>query len=104
MNSLLKKTIYVSSPEEAPCSEEECLIAEIKAAGDKIQYAWNRFNYAAPEYVELAVLELLLAETQYSLLHKRYRIMLGIFKPPYAFNRHLRNHAFYGSLFSDASY
>lgn len=103
MNTLFKKFLYVSSPVEPQLSEEECLIAEIKAAVDKLQYAWNRFDYAAPEYVELAVLELLLAETQYSLLHKRYRIMLGISKPPYAINGHLQNHAFYGSLFSTAS-
>lgn len=69
-------TLFVRSPKEMRLSESEYLMAEIEKANDKIQYAWNHFNYAAPEYVELAVLELHLAETYYGLLNKRYRLLL----------------------------
>ena len=104
MKTLVKNFLLsVSSPEEPQLSEAECLIAEIEEARDKIKYAWNRFDYAAPEYVELAVLELLLVETHYSLLNKRYRIILGIGKPPFSLDWHLQNHAFYGGLFSTAA-
>ena len=69
-------------------------------------------DYAAPEYVEIAVLELLIAETQYSLLNKRYKLLLGINKeyplfespPPnretssFFLKDNLRSHAFCGTL------
>lgn len=101
MKALVKRFLLsFSSPEGPQFSEAECLIGEIEKARDKILYAWNHFDYAAPEYVELAVLELLLAETHYSLLHKRYRIMLGISKPPFSRDGHLQYHAFYGALCS----
>jgi hypothetical protein len=104
MKTLVKNFLLsVSTPEEQQLSEAEYLAAEIEEARDKIKYAWNRFDYAAPEYVELAVLELLLAETHYSLLNKRYRIMLGISKPLFSLDGHLQNHAFYGALFSTAA-
>lgn len=90
--------LSVSSPEDSEPNEVECLIAEIEKARHKIHYAWNRFDYAAPEYVELAVLELLLAETHYSLLNKRYRMMLGISKPSFSSNKHLQNLASSGAL------
>ena len=85
MKTLVKNLLLsISSPEGPPLSEAECLIAEIEEARDKINYAWNRFDYAEPEYVELAVLELRLAETHYSLLNKRYHIM--------------QNNSFYGPI------
>lgn len=84
-------------------SEVKGLITEIDEARNNIDYAWNRFEYAAPEYVELAVLELLLAETHYSLLLKRYRLMLGIRKPTCFLNTGLQNHAFSGLLMSTAA-
>lgn len=101
MKNLVKNFLSsVSSPEGPQLSEAEYLITEINKARDTIKYAWNRFDYAAPEYVELAVLELLLAETHYSLLNKRYRLMLGNNKPPFSLDGHLQNHAFYGAFFS----
>lgn len=101
MKTLVNKIIFSGSPPEGPqFNEEECLITEIKEARDNIQYAWNRFDYAAPEYIELAVLELLLAETRYSLLNKRYRIMLGINKPATSIDGHVQSHSFYGALFN----
>jgi hypothetical protein len=78
MKALVNYLLSASPPEGVPPSEIEGLIAEIENARHKIKHAWNRFDYAAPEYVELAVLELNLAETHYSLLVRRYRIMLGI--------------------------
>ena len=104
MKTLVKKFLSVSSPEGPQLSEADYLIAEIEAARNKIQYAWNRFDYAAPEYVELAILELLIAETHYSILNKRYRIMLGCSKPPFSIDGHLQNHAFYGALFSTSGH
>lgn len=94
--------LSVTAPERPPLSEAERLIAEIEEAKNKIHYTWNHFEYAAPEYVELAVLELLLAETHYSLLNKRYRLMLGINKPPVSIEGHLQYHAFYRALFSSS--
>ena len=103
MKTIVKKFLSAVTPLEGmQLSEEEYLISEIEEAKDTIYYAWNRFDHAAPEYVELAVLELLLAETHYSLLNKRYRLMLGISKPPFSLAGHLQNHVFYGSLFSTA--
>ena len=87
MKTLVKNSLLSVSSQEGPqLSEAECLIVEIEEARDKIQYARNRFDYAAPEYVDLAVHELLLAETHYNLLNKRYRIMF-------------ENHPFVGVLF-----
>jgi len=84
MKTLVKNFLLSVSPKEVPQrSETESLIVEIEEARDHIQYAWNRFDYAAPEYVELALLELLSAETHYSLLSKRYRIMIGESEPPF---------------------
>lgn len=101
MKTLVKNFLLsVSSLEEPELSESECLIVEIEEAKNKIQYAWNRFDHAAPEYVELAVLELLLAENHYSLLNKRYRVLLGISKPPFSLDGQLQNNPFYGALFS----
>ena len=104
MKTLVKNFLSsVSSPEGPQLSEAEYLVRQINEARDTINYAWNRFDYAAPEYVELAVLELLLAETHYSLLNRRYRIMLGISKPPFSLDGHLQNHAVYGSFFNAAA-
>lgn len=99
-----------SSPNVPQLSEAEHLLAEIEEARAKIKYAWNRLDFAAPEYVEIAVLELLLVETQYCLLNRRYRLLQGIEKePPYlsvseakslpfSLERQLQNHAFYRAL------
>jgi len=79
MKAFLKNILSsLNSPEEAPLSEVESLLAEIEETRVKMQCAWNRLDYAAPDYVEIAVLELLLVETQYGILNKRYRLMLGI--------------------------
>ena len=96
MKTLVKNFLVSVSPKEKipQRSETECLIEEIEVARDQIQYAWNRFNYAVPEYIELALLELLSAETHYSLLLKRYRIMLGESEPPFSLGIHLQNQAF----------
>ena len=102
-------------PEEAPLSEAERLLAEIETAKEKMGHAWNRLDYAAPEYVEIAVLELLITETQYGLLNKKYRLLLGIqdespsFLPSaakalsYSMVSRRQNHAFYGSLSNSTS-
>ncbi|MGC7869899.1 hypothetical protein ACPUYX_00030 [Desulfosporosinus sp. SYSU MS00001] len=102
-----------SSPNEPPLSEAERLLGEIEESREKIEYAWNHFDFADPEYVEVAVLELLLAETQYSILNKRYRLMLGIQEkslyletseadiPSFSLESQLHNHAFYGTFFND---
>lgn len=76
----LLKNLFLSFSytEDAPLSEAERLLAEIEEARQKMNYAWERLNYAAPEYVEIAVLELLVIETQFGLLNKRYRLLLGI--------------------------
>ncbi|WP_088188293.1 hypothetical protein [Desulfosporosinus sp. FKA] len=101
-----------SSPNEPALSEAERLLGEIEESREKIEYAWNHFHFADPEYVEVAVLELLLAETQYSILNKRYRLMLGIQEkslyletseadlPSFSLESQLQNHAFYGTFFN----
>jgi len=78
MRVLFKNLLLSLTPlEEAPRSEAESLLLEIEEAREKMEYAWNRLNYADPAYVESAVLELYLVETQYGVLNKRYRLMLG---------------------------
>jgi len=110
MKALIKNLLLsFSPPEEAPLSEEERLLAEIEETREKMEYAWNRLDYADPEYVEIAVLELLLVETQYGILNKRYRLMLGLNdETPYfmssaaktlsSLERNCQNHALYKSL------
>lgn len=100
-----------SFQEEQQLSEAERLLAEIEETRNKMQYAWNHLDYAAPEYVEIAVLELLVLETQYCLLNKRYRLLQGkkvdppLFIPSaaqklsFSLEDQLRNHAFYGIFF-----
>ncbi|SPF37432.1 conserved hypothetical protein [Candidatus Desulfosporosinus infrequens] len=104
-----------SSPEEPQLSEAERLLTEIEETRIKMAYAWNHLDYAAPEYVEVAVLELLLVETQYSILNKRYCLLLGIEKEsPYfgvsaiktssfSLKDQLQNHAYYGALFNSGA-
>lgn len=111
MKAFLKNLLLSFSPpeEEAPLSEAERLLAEIEETREKMEYAWNRLDYAAPEYVEIAVLELLLVETQYGILNKRYRLMLGLDDDSYLMpstakalssnlEKYCRNHALYGSF------
>lgn len=100
-------------PEEPPLSEEEHLLAEIEETRKKIGYAWNHLDHADPEYVDIAVLEILLAETQYGILNKRYRLMLGLKnESPYLITSSAKvlainlanncsSHAFYGSLLNN---
>ena len=79
MKVLFKNLLLsLTPPEVTPPSEAECLLKEIEEAKEKMEYAWNRLNYADPEYVESAVLELHLVEKQYGVLNKRYRLMLGL--------------------------
>lgn len=97
MKTLVKNFfLSVTSKEVPQCqrSEVDRLIGDIEEARDKIRYAWNRFNNAAPEYVELSLLELQLAETHYSLLYKRYRIMFGESGIPFALDASLSKSAF----------
>jgi hypothetical protein len=110
LNTLFKNILSISSITEPPFSEAERLLAEIEETRVKIKYAWNHLDYAAPEYVEIAVLELLLVETQYCLLNKRYRLLLGINKEypswttpasktsAFSLEDQLHNHAFYRAL------
>lgn len=115
LNSLFKSILSISPIEEPLHNEAERLLVEIEETRLKINHAWNHLDYAAPEYVEIAVLELLLVETQYSLLNKRYRMLLGInndysfcsrstFKTSSLFlEGQLQNHAFYAALLKPAS-
>ena len=115
LNSLFRTILTISSTEEPTLSEADRLLREIEETRLKINYAWNHLDYAAPEDVEIAVLELLLVETQYSLLNKRYRLLLGINKDSpfctrftsktstFSLECQLQNHAFYGALVKPAS-
>lgn len=116
MTCLKNFLLSFASPEEPPpLSEEERLLAEIDETRQKIGYAWNHLDHADPEYVDIAVLELLVAETQYGILNKRYRLMLGLRnKSPYSISAateilsgHLAkscsSHAFYGALVNQAA-
>lgn len=114
MRNLLKSFLLsLSPPEKPPLSEKERLIAEIEEAKEKMACAWSRLDNAAPEYVELTVLEILVLETQYSLLNKRYRLLQGFreesmcpalipsstMAPRFSLEGQLQNHAFYGAFF-----
>ena len=100
------------SHEKSPPDEKRLLLAEIEEARKKIAYAWNHLDYADPEYVEIAVLELLLAETSYCLLNKRYRLLLGMKEESpvfltctpnttsFSLESLLLNHAFYSTMFN----
>ena len=104
-----------SSPEEPQLSEAERLLAEIEETRVKMQYAWNHLDYAAPEYVEIAVLELLVVETQYGLLNRRYRLLQGLKENPplffpsaaetlsFSLKNQLQNHVFYRAFFNPAT-
>lgn len=106
--------LSLSSPEKQPLSETECLIAEIDETKEKMNYAWNRLDNANPEYVEITVLEILVLETQYCLLNRRYRLLHGLREESlpsvlmpsssevsrYSLEKQLQNHVFYGAFFS----
>jgi hypothetical protein len=120
MRNLLKRFVLsLSPPPKPPLSETERLIAELEDAKEKMACAWSRLDNAAPEYVELTVLEILVLETQYSLLNKRFRLLQGtreesnspIFIPStsmvshtsYSLEGQLQHHAFYGTFFKSMS-
>lgn len=99
MKTLFKNFLLsVSPPEEPQLSEAECLIAQIEKAKDKILYAQNHFDHAAPEYFELSLIELHFAETHYNLLLKRYRLLQGTTKPGFPLEKNLQNHALYDTI------
>jgi len=99
MKTLFKNFLLsVSPPEEAQLSEAECLIAKIEEAKDKILYAQNHFDHAAPEYVELSLNELHFAETHYNLLLKRYRLMQDSSKPGFPLEKDLQSQALYKTI------
>jgi len=113
MKALFKNLLSsFSSPEKPQLSETEHLLAEIEEAVKKMRLAWNHLDYALPEYVDIAVLELLVLETQYSLLNRRYCLLHGIKKEsPYfptsttqslsfSLEPQLQNHAFYRAFFN----
>lgn len=117
MRNLLKRFLLsLSPPLKAPLNETERLVAELEETREKMACAWSRLDNAAPEYVELTVLEILVLETQYSLLNKRYRLLQGIkadsvsqkFTPGlvrapttcFSLEGQLQHHAFYGVLFN----
>ena len=116
MKALLENLLAsFSSSEERQLSEAEHLLAEIEETRKKIQYAWNHLDYATPEYVEIAVLELLVVETQYGLLNRRYRLLQGLkedsalFFPSeaktlsFSLKDQLQNHVFYRAFFNPAT-
>ena len=81
MHPIIKDLLFPDSP-EIQYDEEETLLAEIDQAKNKLHCAWNHFENASQEYVEIAVLELLLAENHYGLLNKQYRLLLGLRQNP----------------------
>lgn len=93
MDSLVNNCLFPLAPDPQR-KEVEYLLSEIEDAKEKLEQAWNHFEYAAPEYVELAVLELLLAENRYCLLNKRYRLLLGLSQTPLTLDGCLQRHAF----------
>lgn len=113
MRDLLENLLSpFSSPEGPQLSEAEHLLVEIEETRVKMHYAWNHLDYAAPEYVEIAVLELLILETQYSLLNRRYRLLQGLNENPpifvpstaktlsFSVRDQLQNHGFYRAFFN----
>ncbi|CAA7600363.1 Hypothetical protein DEACI_1016 [Acididesulfobacillus acetoxydans] len=63
-----------SSPAD---DEEGRTMLEIKALENKIRQAWDNFSFAKPEYIEIAVLELKLAEAEHCLLNRKLKMMRG---------------------------
>lgn len=67
---------FEDEPEPQP-NEEERILIQIKSAENKLNKAWENLRFATPEYTEIAVLELKLAETEYCLLNRKLRIIQG---------------------------
>ena len=55
-------------------SEEERLRVQLQSAQVKLEQAWHNLQYAEQNYVDIAIVEINLAETEYSLLHHKYRM------------------------------
>lgn len=71
------KIFNVDEELESQFNEEGRTMIQIKAAEKKINRAWENFSFAKPEYTEIAVLELKLAETEHCLLCRKLKIIKG---------------------------
>lgn len=70
--------LFNSAEEEMPLyKEDESLLSQIQQAKEKLDRAWSNLMYAEPEYVDIAVVEVHLSETEYSLLNRKYRMIKG---------------------------
>ena len=63
-------------------NEAEELKARIDEALQRLDHAWRNFDYAEPEYVDVAVWEICQAETAYNILNRKYRLLLGCERAP----------------------
>lgn len=58
-------------------SEEKELTVQIKQAQAKLEHAWANLDNADPQYLDLAIWEIHICETQYCLLNNKYRMLHG---------------------------
>jgi len=64
--------------EEIPVyNEAQAMLKQIEMAKSKLNMAWNNLTNAEKEYIDIAVIEVHLAESEYSLLHRKYRLLTG---------------------------
>ena len=77
--SLLKRLLAVlfKPQQQQPYSEQAQLLAQIKVTQVILDNAWDNLQFAEQAYIDIAIRDIQQAETQYSLLNRKYRMLAG---------------------------
>ena len=70
-------TALFKPQQQQPFSEEAQLLAQIKVTQVILDNAWDNLQFAEEAYIDIAIRDIQQAETQYSLLNRKYRMLSG---------------------------
>lgn len=68
---------FFPKDQESIPTEEERILTQLNHVKSKLDQAWLNVQYAESKFVDIAIIEVNLAETEYSLLNRKYRMITG---------------------------
>ncbi|HEX3016097.1 MAG TPA: DUF2508 family protein [Desulfobacteria bacterium] len=72
---LINQILKLNSEHTPPYNEEQEILKQLERAKYKLSQAWKNLSHADPGYIDLAVIEIHLAEAEYSVLNHKYRLL-----------------------------